>query len=113
MTFTTVLGLSPSCVRFVGIISLPVSEHGKVLPSHLSDGMPEEELFLVIERASEGNILDFLERKLASADDAESWKIVVEVLSSIATGVTHLHGSGIIHGYVPLQMYTLSGYSLS
>ena len=103
MTFTAVMGLSTNCVKFVGITSLPVDEYGKVLlPPQLSNNPPEEELFLIIERASEGNLLDFLERKLASADETRSWNITVDTLSSIATGVAHLHGSGIIHGCVPL-----------
>jgi serine/threonine protein kinase len=105
MTFTAVAGFSINCVKLLGITSLPVNEHGRVLlPSPSSDG--EVELFLVIERASEGNLLDYLERRFEVATEAESWNIVIDILSSIARGVGNLHDHRIIHGYVPARMHT-------
>jgi serine/threonine protein kinase len=100
MTFTAIAGLSVHCVKLVGITSLAVDGHGRVLlPSQSPNS--EVELFLIIERASEKNLLDFLERRLEGANEVESWNIIIDILCSIASGISILHDKRIIHGYVP------------
>lgn len=98
MTFTAVGGFSIHCVKLVGITSFLMNEHWSISSStHSSDS--EAALFLVVERASEGNLLDFVERKLEGASQAESWDFVLDTLCSIALGISNLHDHGIIHGY--------------
>ena len=95
-TFTAIGGCSIGCVKFLGITFLIKEFESVALSSHLSNG--EKELLLVFERASEGNLFDFMERKLDGAFETESWTVVLDTLSSIARGLANLHDHGIIHG---------------
>ena len=97
MTFTALGGFHFGCVKFLGVTSFPINDSGSIILSpHASDS--EKQLFLVFERASEGNLLDFLERRLDGITGAESWTIVLEVLCTIARGLASIHDHGIIHG---------------
>lgn len=86
MTFTALGGFHFGCVKFLGVTSFPVNDDS------------EKQLFLVFERASEGNLLDFLERRLEGITGAESWAVILEVLCTIAHGLANIHNYGIIHG---------------
>jgi hypothetical protein len=85
-------------VKLVGITSFLMDGHWSI-PSSIHSSNGEVGLFLVVERASEGNLLDFVERKLKGASQAESWDFVLDTLCSIAVGVSNLHDHGIIHRY--------------
>jgi serine/threonine protein kinase len=97
MTFSAVGGLSINCVKLVGITALMVDVQGVIL-APLSSSKGEEELLLVMEKASEGSLLDFVGRHLIGKSEAESWNFIVETLHSIAHGICNLHNHGIIHG---------------
>jgi hypothetical protein len=84
-------------VAFYGITSLQVNETGTI--NLASNGFKSsEELFLVFERASEGNLLDFVEQHLINATREESWSIVIDALTSIASGLVELHRRQLTHG---------------
>jgi hypothetical protein len=87
-------------VAFYGITSLQVDETGTInLASNgLKSSELEEDLFLVFERASEGNLLDFVEQHLIDATREESWSIVINAITSIATGLNELHRRQLTHG---------------
>jgi hypothetical protein len=86
-------------VAFYGITSLQVDETGTInLASNGFKSSEEEKLFLVFERASEGNLLDFVEQHLIDITREESWSIVIDALTSIASCLVELHGRQLTHG---------------
>jgi hypothetical protein len=97
VTFTALRGFYLGSVKFLGVTSLWINGSGSLaLPSQSSDG--GKELLLVFERASEGTLLDFVERQLQGTTGEESWIVVLDTLSPIARGLANLHDHGIIHG---------------
>ena len=80
-----------SSVAFYGNTSLHVDETGTInLASNELKFSEEEKLFLVFERASEGNPLDFMEQRLKDVTREESWFIVIDALISLATLTTFI-----------------------
>ena len=81
-----------SSVAFYGNTSLHVDETGTInLASNELKFSEEEKLFLVFERASEGNFLDFMEQHLKDVTREESWFIVIDALISLATLTTFIN----------------------
>ena len=86
-------------MAFYGITSLQVDETGTInLASNGFKSNEEEKLFLVFERASEGNLLDFVEQHLKDVTREESWSIVINAVSCIASGLAELHRRQLTHG---------------
>ena len=86
-------------MAFYGITSLQVDETGTIsLASNGFKSNEEEKVFLVFERASEGNLLDFAEQHLKDATREESWSIVIDALRCIATSLVELHRRQLTHG---------------
>jgi hypothetical protein len=86
-------------VAFYGITALQVDETGTIhLASNGFKSSEEEKLFLVFERASEGNLLDFVEQHFNNATREESWSIVIAALTSIASGLHGLDQRHLTHG---------------
>ena len=86
-------------MAFYGITSLQVDETGTInLTSNGLKSNEEEKLFLVSERASEGNLLDFVERHLKDVTREESWSIVIDAIRCIASGLVELHRRQLTHG---------------
>jgi hypothetical protein len=54
-------------------------------------------LLLVFERATQGDVLEFLSRQLANSTFVGGWNEIVNALSSIANGINSLHEHGVIH----------------
>jgi hypothetical protein len=97
MTFAAVEGLSTSCVKLLGITTFRVDQTGKPLASS-QPPCGEQKLFLVFERASQGNLLDFLDRHLEGLGTMESWLATVIAIECVANGLSGLHKRGVIHG---------------
>jgi len=55
-------------------------------------------VFPIFQRASEGDLLDFINRQMKTLDELQGWALVTEILSSIALGLAAVHRRGIIHG---------------
>jgi len=85
-------------VAFYGITALQVDETGTIQLASNGFKSSEEELFLVFERASEGNLLDFVEQHFINATREESWSIVIDALTSIASGLVELDRRHLTHG---------------
>jgi len=86
-------------VAFYGITALQVDETGTIhVGSNGYKSSEEEKLFLVFERASEGNLLDFVEQHFINASREEGWTIVIAALTSIASGLVALDRRHIAHG---------------
>ena len=85
-------------MAFYGITALQVDETGTIQLASNGFKSSEEELFLVFERASEGNLLDFVEQHFINATREESWSIVIDALTSIASGLVELDRRHLTHG---------------
>jgi len=85
-------------VAFYGITALQVDETGTIQLASNGFKSSEEELFLVFERASEGNLLDFVEQHFINATREESWSIVIDALRCIASGLVELDRRHLTHG---------------
>lgn len=86
-------------MAFYGITTLQVDETGTInLASNGSKSSEEGKLSLVFERASEGNLLDFVEKGFIDITREESWSIVIGALTSIASGLDGLHQRQLTHG---------------
>ena len=86
-------------MAFYGITALQVDETGTInLASNGFKSSEEEKLFLVSERASEGNLLDFMDQHLINVTREESWTIVIDALVSIASALNNLHNRQLTHG---------------
>ena len=86
-------------MAFYGITALQVDETGRIhLAPNGFKSSEEEKLFLVFERASEGNLLDFVEQRFIDATREESWSIVIAALTSIASGLVDLDRRHVTHG---------------
>ena len=99
ITFSALEGTITSSVAFHGITALHVDETGTIiLASNEFKSSEEEKLFLVFERASEGNLLDFMEQHLKDVTREESWFIVIDTLISLAGNLNDLHQRQLTHG---------------
>lgn len=88
-------------MKFLGITTLQVDLSSKIHVTSrvsLAGSRGKEKLFLVFERATEGNLLTFVERRFNDLTVAESWNLVVDVLSCVASGLAAVHDRGIAHG---------------
>jgi serine/threonine protein kinase len=98
ITVTALEGSPVNCVEFLGITRASVDRAGRIAASSKTfDG--EQRLFLVFQRATEGNLLTFMERRLDNLPATEnSWFVVANVLGAIASGLALIHERGIVHG---------------
>ena len=80
-------GSSGGCVPFYGITKVPQS--GGRDPSKNGDGY----LCLVFRRASEGNLMEFLERN----EKKDDWGFILETLKAVGGGLDQLHKHNIAH----------------
>jgi len=85
-------------VDFYGITELQVDEIGIIHLASNGFKSTEEKLFLVFERASEGNLLEFVEQHFINATREESWSIVIDALTCIASGLNDLDRRHLSHG---------------
>lgn len=86
-------------MAFYGITSLQVDGTGTInLASKGFKSSEEADHFLVFERASEGNLLDFMEQHLKGVTRGESWFHVIAALRCIASSLNELHQRQLIHG---------------
>lgn len=60
----------------------------------------DEKLFLVLERATQGDVLNFLLRHLIPMDFLTSWDTIITALGSIGTGICNLHDHKVLHRWV-------------
>lgn len=74
--------------------------HGRLRMNESGSPNIKDELHLVFSRASEGQLFNHIEEKLRGLDGTESWKVMIDMLSSMASGLSTLHKHGIIHWYV-------------
>ena len=58
----------------------------------------EGRLSLVFERASEGNLMDYVQERFIDATREESWSIVVDAIRTIAVELDDLHRRQVAHG---------------
>lgn len=100
VTFTALEGHSICCVNFLGISQLWVSQEVALISTRKESADAEQKLFLVFQRASEGDLLDFMHGQLEILDDTKGWALVTRVLSNIALALDSVHKRGIVHGLV-------------
>ena len=59
--------------------------------------LPPETLFLVLEFATEGPLIDYLNRTLTG--DQSDWPVIIQIISDMTSALEELHELGIIHRY--------------
>ncbi|KAF2676869.1 hypothetical protein K458DRAFT_177448 [Lentithecium fluviatile CBS 122367] len=105
------LGAQPTgCVPFLGVARLSgvQQEPGKQSSS------PTDKYYLVSELATEGSLMDFLERELQSLPFFQAWDKTITAMSNIGAGLDTLHRHNVLHRYaakmltaLPLPLYCL------
>ena len=98
-TFTALVGSHTCCVTFLGLTICHVDEDGYFVDKSTS-GKAERQLMLVFERASEGNLEEFMEKQLGSFEENQRWPMIIDFLTSIANGLYVIHKHGVAHRYV-------------
>jgi hypothetical protein len=84
-------------VTFLGLTTFLVDKIGNI--STCDEGDDHRNLFLVFERASEGNLLDFEGKHLEGCKgQLDQWSFIVDSLGCIASGLHSVHERNIIHG---------------
>ena len=79
----------------MGVTALSDSNHKNISSgvSHKSD----RRLLLVFERATEGSLLDYLDKVLPGLSFMQAWEKITGIVLSVATGINSLHKRNIIH----------------
>lgn len=90
------------CVDFLGITSLPVDAQGRLRMNESGSPSIKDELHLVFSRASEGQLFNHIEERLQGLNETESWKLTIDMLSNMTSGLSSLHKHGIIHWCVSI-----------
>jgi serine/threonine protein kinase len=95
-------GSSTGCVGFMGVTALYKSRLNDA-PSGI--GRDEDRrLLLVFERATEGSLLEYLDRVLPGLSFTHTWDTIIGIISNVANGLNSLHKHNIIHRLVPLYV---------
>ena len=92
-------------MEFLGISRLWVRQDWTISAS-IQSSDAEQKLFLVFQRASEGDLLDFVDRQLRILDEMKGWMLIASILCGIAGGLAAVHKRGVIHGSVFLFKHT-------
>jgi serine/threonine protein kinase len=82
------------CVQLLGILVTPSRA------TRPASVLPPETLFLVLEFATEGPLLDYLNRTLTG--NQSDWPIIIQLISDMTSALEELHERGIIHRYYSL-----------
>lgn len=102
--YSALAGDSSGCVPFYGFCKVFVDEAGHVIDLNANKELPssaKETFALVFDFAEDGNILEFLEKRLKPGELEENWLVICGALSGLAKGLMTIHKKGIVHRYVP------------
>jgi serine/threonine protein kinase len=79
----------------MGVTTLSESKHDAIPPGvgHNID----RRLLLVFERATEGSLLEYLDRVLPGLSFMQAWDKITGIVSNVANGLNSLHKHNIIH----------------
>lgn len=87
-------------MKFVGVtrLTIPASTDANL-------GMPPvSNILLVMETAEQGNLLDYIRRRIAELDFMRGWGTVIGLLSGVANGLKTLHINQFLHRYDPCTL---------
>jgi serine/threonine protein kinase len=93
LTYLALAGNNVGCVKFLGVTTLSEIEH----VDHPIGQNGGQRLLLVFERATEGSLLEYLDRTLPKLSFLEAWDRIIAIVSNIANGLHSLHRHHIIH----------------
>jgi hypothetical protein len=91
-------GSSVGCVEFMGVTALYKSRLNDA-PSSIGRDK-DRRLLLVFERATEGSLLEYLDRTLPELSFTHTWDKIIGIISNVANGLNSLHKRNIIHRLV-------------
>ncbi|KAN0094154.1 kinase-like protein [Hyaloscypha variabilis] len=82
------------CIELLGILMTPPREAHSISNRPISV-LQTETLFLVLEFATEGSIIGYLNRTLTGQQS--DWPVIIRFISNLANGLERVHDQGIIH----------------
>jgi hypothetical protein len=95
-------GSSVGCVGFMGVTALFQSRLNDAPSGICRD--KDRRLLLVFERATEGSLLEYLDRALPGLSFTQAWDKIIGVISNVANGLNSLHKHNVIHRLVTLYV---------
>ena len=86
----------------MGVTTLSGSQHNAIPPvvGHNID----RRLLLVFERATEGSLIEYLDRVLPGLSFMQAWDKIIGIVSNVANGLNSLHKHNVIHRQVMLDI---------
>ncbi|KAI9776085.1 MAG: hypothetical protein M1839_000598 [Geoglossum umbratile] len=82
------------CIELLGVLMTPSREAHNAHNGPISV-LQMETLFLVLEFATEGPLINYLERTLIGQQS--DWEAIIQFISDLANGLEGLHNQGVIH----------------
>lgn len=90
-------GFETGCISFYGIAEIPADEVDFDRPVFGATNK-DKVICLVLERATGGSALDYLDRQFACpVDNVSRWKLLVRLFEMVANGLTTVHDRNIVH----------------
>jgi serine/threonine protein kinase len=79
----------------MGVTTLSESKHDAI-PPEVGHSIGRR-LLLVFERATEGSLLEYLDRVLPGLSFMQAWDKITGIVSNVANGLNSLHKQNVIH----------------
>ncbi|KAF2258979.1 kinase-like protein [Lojkania enalia] len=98
--YSALAGDSSGCVPFYGFCKVSLNKTGHIIDLNSTKESPsttKQTFALVFDFAEQGDILDFLEKRLKPGEPEENWLVICGALSGLAHGLMTIHKKGIIH----------------
>jgi len=84
------------CIEFYGFTKVPIDRSNNICTLSASS-LSGFKFALVFDYASEGPILNYLEKALQPGQPVGNWKIICDAMHDLANGLRTIHAAGIIH----------------